>query len=284
MSAAPMHRADDGDAAAPAPTTRQHAHQAALAARKAASRLVDAAGESLLQYTSGFWRAGRVVAQKGPLNALLHTVTRIDVVGRENLQGVRGPFVVAPNHSSHLDAAVIHATMPWQHAGRVATAAAGDTFYTRRLTRVLTALFFNTYPVDRSGNRRKAGLSARLVDAGVPLLIFPEGTRSRTGEMARFKPGVAALCVTRRIPCIPVALIGFHEAMPVGQSFVSRGRPHLKVVIGRPLRPRRGERIREFNERIQAQVAAMYRARTPDVVVARGTGTVGRRNGQEEAS
>ncbi|MGO1173673.1 MAG: lysophospholipid acyltransferase family protein [Actinomycetaceae bacterium] len=284
MSAAPSQPPVETGRGAP-PTNRQHAHQAARAAREAAGRLVDAAGDSLLQYTSGLWRSGRVVAQKGPLNALLHAATRIDVVGKDNLRKVRGPFVVAPNHSSHLDAAVIHAIMPWQHAGKVATAAAGDTFYTKRLTRVLTSLFFNTYPVDRSGNRRRAGLSARLVDAGVPLLIFPEGTRSRDGRMGRFKPGVAALCVTRRIPCIPVALIGFHEAMPVGASFPATGRPRLKVVVGRPLRPRPGERIREFNERIQAQVAAMYAARTPDVVVARpGTGTHGRNGGQEEAS
>lgn len=298
MSVAPMkqveHTPDHGDVpgtagspgrTAPQTTTRQHAQHAAGAARRAAGRLVDAAGDSLIQYTSGVWRSSRVLAQKGPLNALVHVMTRIDVVGKENLRNVRGPFVIAPNHNSHLDTAVLHAVMPWQHAGKVATAAAGDTFYTKRVTRVLTSMFFNTYPVDRTGNRRRAGLSARLVDAGVPLLIFPEGTRSRDGRIARFKPGVAALCVTRRIPCVPVALIGFHEAMPVGRSLPRRGRPPVKVVIGRPLRPRPGERIREFNDRIHAQVVAMYAARTPDVVVARtGTATNGRRAGQEDAS
>jgi 1-acyl-sn-glycerol-3-phosphate acyltransferase len=258
--------------------------RAASAARNAAGRVVDKAGDGILQYTSGIWRFGRVLAQKGPLNAVVHGMTKIDVVGRENLKKVRGPFVIAPNHNSHLDTAVLHALMRWQHAGKVATAAAGDTFYTKRIVRVLTAMFFNTYPVDRTGNRRRAGLSARLVDAGVPLLIFAEGTRSRDGSIGRFKPGVAALCVTRRIPCVPVALIGFHEAMPVGQNWPTRGRPPVKVVIGKPMRPRNGERIREFNDRIRAQVVAMYQARTPDVVVARPTSATSGPRGQEEAS
>jgi len=55
-------------------------------------------------------------------------------------------------------------------------------------------LFFNGYPIDRgkdkeSKKRNVRGMSAALLDAGVPLLIYPEGSRSRTGAMAPFKPG-----------------------------------------------------------------------------------------------
>ena len=66
---------------------------------------------------------------------------------------------------------------------------------------------------------RAHGLATSLLDDGVPLLLFPEGTRSRTGEMGNFKPGAAALCISRDVPCLPVAIVGAAEAMPYGQNW-----------------------------------------------------------------
>ena len=142
------------------------------------------------------------------------------------------------------------------------------------------SLFFNGYPIDRGKDRGKdndskkrnvRGLSAALLDAGVPLLIYPEGSRSRTGAMGPFKPGVAALCITRQIPAVPIALIGAHAAWPSNQKHLPKGRPIVHVVIGRPMTPLPGEIAHEFNERMRRQVlelhdttARAYGARTLD--------------------
>ena len=70
---------------------------------------------------------------------------------------------------------------------------AADYFFTAPHKRMFTELIFNAFPVDRTGTGANRGLSKQLLKAGVPLLIFPEGTRSRTGKMGSFKIGAAGL-------------------------------------------------------------------------------------------
>ena len=96
-----------------------------------------------------------------------------------------------------------------------------------------------------------------LLDAGVPLLLFPEGTRSKTGEMASFKPGAAALCISRDVPCLPVALVGANEAMPRGKTLPRRGRPPVYVMFGDPMTPEDGESTLAFSDRIAKEVRGL---------------------------
>ena len=131
----------------------------------------------------GSWRSGDLLK---PLIWRLATVT---VLGREHLEGCHGPFVVVSNHTSHLDAPLIIGALPRKLARYVAAGAAADYFFDVWWRKGLTALFFNAFPVDRTGLRGRRGLATSLLDDGVPLLLFPEGTRSRTGEMGNFKPG-----------------------------------------------------------------------------------------------
>jgi 1-acyl-sn-glycerol-3-phosphate acyltransferase len=121
----------------------------------------------------------------------------------------------------------------------------------------LTALFFNAFPVDRTGLRGKRGLATTLLDNGVPLLLFPEGTRSRTGEIGDFKPGAAALCKSRDVPCLPVAIVGANEAMPYGKSWPERGRPPVFVTFGAPLRAADDESAMDFSDRIAKEVRSL---------------------------
>ena len=112
---------------------------------------------------------------------------------------------------------------------------------------------------------------AMMLDEGVPLLLFPEGTRSRTGDMAPFKPGAAALCVSRDVPCVPVAIVGAAQAMPRDTGWPVSGRPPVYVTFGEPLRPDDGETVMEFSDRIAKEVGGLvdytttYRERHPHV-------------------
>ena len=122
----------------------------------------------------------------------------------------------------------------------------------------LTALFFNAFPVDRTGLRgRKRGLATSLLDDGVPLLLFPEGTRSRTGEMGNFKPGAAALCISRDVPCLPVAIVGAADAMPYGQNWPDTRPPAGLRLFGEPMRAEDGETVAQFSERIAKEVRGL---------------------------
>lgn len=198
------------------------------------------------------------MAQRGLLRPVVWGITDVQVHGRENLDNFNGPYVVVSNHSSHLDTPLIMGALPRRLSRYLAAGAAADYFFKKWWIAAPTALFFNAFPVERAGLRNRKGLAGKLLADGVPLLLFPEGTRSRTGQMAPFKPGAAALCISRNVPCIPIALVGAHEAMPHGHGWVRRGRPQVHVVIGSPMWARPGEAAARFSERISKVIRDMH--------------------------
>ncbi|MFD0504382.1 lysophospholipid acyltransferase family protein [Streptomyces chiangmaiensis] len=125
-------------------------------------------------------------------------MTDVTVLGRECLKDVEDAYVVAANHTSHLDAPLILGALPCRLARYLAAGAAADYFFDVRWRRGLTALFCNAFPVDRTGVNPRGVSAKTLLNRGVPLLIFPEGTRSRDGSPGTFKPG------RRRSPRRPV--------------------------------------------------------------------------------
>ena len=191
------------------------------------------------------------------LKPLVWSLTKVTVLGREHLDTVSAPFIVVSNHSSHLDAPLILGGLPRRLARYLAAGAAADYFFDVWWRKGLTALFFNAFPVDRTGLRGRRGVATGLLDDGVPLLLFPEGTRSRTGEMAPFKPGVAAICVSRGIPCLPAAIVGAHEAMPRDTSWPRRGRPPVILAFGEPMTAEEDETTAEFSDRMAKEVTGL---------------------------
>src|SRR6476619_247569 len=196
---------------------------------------------SRTRYTSPVHAGARFVAQRGLLKPLVWRLVTVTVLGEERLKGLNRPFVVVSNHASHLDAPLILGALPRKLARYVAAGAAADYFFDVWWRKGLTSLFFNAFPVDRSGLRGRKGMATSLLDDGVPLLLFPEGTRSRTGDLAPFKHGAAALCISRDAPCVPVAIVGAHEAMPRDTGWPVKGRPSVYVTFGEPMHPEDGE-------------------------------------------
>jgi 1-acyl-sn-glycerol-3-phosphate acyltransferase len=65
------------------------------------------------------------------------------------------------------------------------------------------------------------------------VLIYPEGTRSRTGKMAEFKEGIGILAKGIEVPIVPIKLEGLHEILPVGKIWPKKG--NVKIKIGKPI-------------------------------------------------
>src|SRR4029453_1208955 len=145
------------------------------------------------RYTSPVHASARLVAQRGMLKPLVWRLVTGTVLGEENLKGLNRPFVVVSNHGSHLDAPLILGSLPRKLARYVAAGAAADYFFDVWWRKGLSSLFFNAFPVDRTGLRGRHGLATGLLDDGVPLLLFPAGTRSRAGEVGKFNPGAGWL-------------------------------------------------------------------------------------------
>lgn len=156
-------------------------------------------------------------------------VFRLRVAGRENWPAVGGGLVCS-NHQSHLDPPLIGLT-----CGRRMNYLARDgLFRVPGLAQLIH--FLDAIPIDREGGGL-AGLkeTLRRLKAGELVLIFPEGTRTRDGEVAPLKPGFIAVARRSKVPLIPVALDGAFQAWPRTSRLPRPSR--LAVVIGPPIPP-----------------------------------------------
>jgi 1-acyl-sn-glycerol-3-phosphate acyltransferase len=217
-------------------------------------------GANKRRYASPVNRMPRAVVQSvllkpvvnGLLNVHVHGLSHLDMIGNNEA------FVLIANHSSHFDAPLVFDSLPRRLAQRLSTGAAADYFFKHWYMAGPTQLFFNAFPVDRTGTRNRKGLSGQLLGDGVPIFIFPEGTRSRTGGMGPFHPGAAALCISHQVPALPVALVGAHAAWPAGQARWTGGHPDVHVVFGSPMMPIPGEIATAFSKRLRAKVIELH--------------------------
>ena len=154
------------------------------------------------------------------------------VDGREHLDGVTGPALIVANHCSHFDTAIVLSVLPPPLYDRTAVVAAADRFYTSTLKSAWLSLRYNAFPIERGGGRNALAYSEQLLQDRWSLLIFPEGTRSRTGELLPFHPGPAILALRQRLPVVPIHIAGAGSILPSGTP---RARPApVHVRIGPP--------------------------------------------------
>lgn len=105
---------------------------------------------------------------------------------------------------------------------------------------------------DRSSVIEMMAASARALAAGSSLMIFPEGTRSASGELKAFKTGAFELAVDAQVPVVPIVIQGTHDALPK-RGFVLRGRHHISVTVLPPVAP--DGTVEELTELVHGQIA-----------------------------
>jgi len=168
---------------------------------------------------------------------LLHLRVR----GRDKL--VAGPQILAANHVSNFDPLIIGMAA----AREVHFLAKEELFAASRAFAWLIRAW-NAWPVRRGGADAAAiKRCSWLLKRRQTLVLFPEGTRSKTGEMARFRPGIGLLAVANQVPVVPVYMAGVARSIVsywTDRDFVSRGlrcRPagpsRISVVFGDPVYP-----------------------------------------------
>jgi long-chain acyl-CoA synthetase len=175
---------------------------------------------------------GRKVLGAGQ-RALYQDLYGARVVGEAFVPHDRNVLVVA-NHSSHLDMGLVKVAMG-EEGARLSALAAKDYFFDTPVKRAYFENFTNLIPMEREG-ALKASLRAagEALRRGYHLLIFPEGTRSRDGEMAAFFPTAGYLALQNGVDVLPVHLAGTFEALPPGNTLPRKA--DLEVRFGQVIR------------------------------------------------
>jgi 1-acyl-sn-glycerol-3-phosphate acyltransferase len=165
--------------------------------------------------------------------ALLHVYNHFEIVGQQNLRTNRSLVIVA-NHCSHIDTLCLLAALPLRKLHRAFPAAASDYFFQSIPRLWAAAILVNALPFARQTRVRQSLLLCRelLVTPGTILIIFPEGTRSKTGKVGEFKSGIGALVAGRDVAVAPCFIDGSFEAWPKGKRLP---RPRkIRLIIGTP--------------------------------------------------
>ena len=215
---------------------------------------------STRRYRSPPMRIGKFVARWIFLKPALKTQLTIHVHGRKNLSDIshKQAFIAVSNHTSHLDTILIMKELPWRLARKISTASAADFWFKNRIRSLPARILMNTFPVERGETNRHKGLASELLQQNIPLIIMPEGKRSRTGAMGEFKLGAAVFAVKHGVPIVPTAIVGSYEAWPPTAKLWRLGRPPVHISFGKPLLPKRGETVEKFNARLKRTITKLY--------------------------
>ena len=174
----------------------------------------------------------------------------------ENLSQT-GAAVFACNHLSYMDTPALFGTLPFQFrilANHYLFRYPFVGWYLARSGQV---------PIDQSSLRSQlAGLSKGVatLKSGMPLLIFPDGSRSYDGHVRQFLSGAAYMAIKAQVPVVPLALIGTHELLPMHVYHLSP-RP-LLLMAGQPISTK-GLTTRDANDltaRLLDAISTMYYA------------------------
>ncbi len=185
---------------------------------------------------------------------------RLKVEGREHLPH-NPPFILVANHSSHLDALVLAALLDLRLRDQIFPIAAGDVFFTNPAISAFAALMLNALPMWRKncGPHALAELKQRLIEEPCCYILFPEGQRTRTGQMMPFKAGIGMFLAGTDVPVIPCHIEGCFQALRPETRWPL---PHrITVRIGAPLRfgdvPNKRHGWEKIAEDLQTAVQAL---------------------------
>ncbi|MBU1912442.1 MAG: 1-acyl-sn-glycerol-3-phosphate acyltransferase [Candidatus Omnitrophica bacterium] len=186
------------------------------------------------------------------LKLLFKTFFRLRIVGSANCPKT-GPLIIAPNHTSFLDPLIAGFVVPRP----LNFMARSSLFRNRIFGNILKSV--NAFPLKREG--ADVGAMRLAIDKlchGKAVLIFPEGTRSKDGNLGAPRAGIGLLAARSGANILPCYIKGSREALPKGAIF-----PRFKkitVYVGKPLKIEKNSSEKEYYMQIAEDTMATIRA------------------------
>lgn len=201
----------------------------------------------------------------GAVRALASRLWDLQVEGREHVP-LEGPAIITPNHLSFSDSVFVPAALP-RRVWAIGKGEYMDDWKTKHLFPAMGMI-----PVDRSGgDAAQAALdtAADVLDQGRLFMIYPEGTRSRSGHLHKGRTGAARLAIRCNAPVIPTGHVGTLDVQPPdsvvmkpGKSVTVRfGAPMWPEEYGDPNDPRT---LRRFTDAVMFEIAELSGQRYVD--------------------
>lgn len=174
---------------------------------------------------------------------------RLRIEGREHLPW-RGPAVIVSNHESLGDILVLFGLYrPYKWVSKASVFKVPFVGWNMRLNR-----YVGLVRGDAASIRKMMQACERWLARGVPVLLFPEGTRSVDGKVKAFKDGAFRLAVSTGAPVIPIALDGTAAILPK-HGFVLRGPADCRVRVLPPVDPAAFDGdVAGLREHVRAQI------------------------------
>nr|WHW29247.1 putative 1-acyl-sn-glycerol-3-phosphate acyltransferase [uncultured bacterium] len=164
------------------------------------------------------------------IRKLVSGLWNVTVEGIENVP-LEGPALITPNHLSFCDSIFVPYALP-RRAWAIGKGEYMDDWKTKHLFPA-----FGMIPVDRTGGKAAMDAldtAAKVLDGGHLFMIYPEGTRSRSGNLHKGRTGAARLAARCNAPIIPVGHTGTLDVQPPGE-FMMKPRKDVTVRFGAPI-------------------------------------------------
>jgi len=176
---------------------------------------------------------------------------RLRVEGRQHLPW-RGAAVLVSNHASLADILVLFGLWrPFKWVSKASNFAIPFIGWNMRLNRYVPLV-----RGDKDSIARMVQTCEEWLERGVPVLLFPEGTRSPDGEVRAFKDGAFRMAIDRQVPLIPIALSGTGDVLPK-HGWVMRGTARCRVRVLPPVDPRTfGGDVSALREHVRGLIVA----------------------------
>ncbi len=176
---------------------------------------------------------------------------RLEVYGLENLP--KPPFILAPNHASYLDGFVVASALPYSVANNTYFLGAEE-YFRNPITSAFGRLA-HVVPIDLQRKVKESmEKTGWLLKTQRVVVIFPEGARTRDGELLPFKKGFAILSSVLNIPVVPTAIVGTYQSMSIRDKFPKPTK--IKVSFGKPVYPE-GKSLEDIVQEVKTSIESM---------------------------